>query len=219
MTKKYVKFFIPLCVGILFCGILATTGCKSDDDDDKIEDLAFSYGDHSYLIVKQLKTWAEAAVDAAKQGGYLAEIESKEEQNSIWQAILKANIAPDYVKVPDGGGIGYLWIGATDRYGEDIWMWNGANASGTFPLFWLGNNKGSAVAGSYVNWGGSSKGKTNEPDNYTDSNYSPKGQSAAAIGLASWPSGSSSPLGIAGEWNDIAETNKIYYVIEFDTNK
>jgi hypothetical protein len=34
--------------------------------------------------------------------------------------------------------------------------------------------------------------------------------------LASWPQGASSPLGVAGEWNDIADTNKIYYVVEIE---
>jgi hypothetical protein len=83
-------------------------------------------------------------------------------------------------------------------------------------MFWLGNNTGSAIAGAYVNWGGKAAGKFNEPDNFTDTQYSPKGQNAAAIGLSKWPAGSSSPLGIAGEWNDIAESNKLYYIVEFD---
>jgi hypothetical protein len=81
-------------------------------------------------------------------------------------------------------------------------------------VFWIGNNSGTALA--YANWGGKASGKQNEPDNYTDSQYSPKGQHVAAIGLAKWPAGSSTELGKAGEWNDIAETNKLYYVIELE---
>lgn len=145
------------------------------------------------------------------------EIGSKAEQNAIWQSIQQSGISTSYTQVPDGGGIAYIWIGATDKPTEGAWIWNGAGKSGTIPLFWFGNNTGLAVAGSYVHWGGTSKGKLNEPDNFTDATSSPKGQNAAAIGLTSWPAGDANPLGISGEWNDIAETNKIYYLVEFDT--
>lgn len=213
MNKRFYTFLI---MGIAWCGFL-TTSCGSDDGDDGTSDYFYHQG-HSYQIVKQKKTWTEAAADAAAKGGYLVEIESSAEQSAIWQAILKKGISPTYTKVADGGGIGYIWIGAGDRWvGEGNWIWNGANQSGTFALFWYGDNTGVAVGGSYTNWGGTSKAKLNEPDNYTDSSLSPNGQNVAAIGLTSWPDGSSSPLGIAGEWNDIAETNQLYYIVEFDS--
>ncbi len=214
------RIFISPITGILLCGIL-TTGCdKKNDDDNKGTSEYFYHEGHSYLMVKQKKTWTEAAADAVAKGGYLVEIGSKAEQNAVWQAILKEGISSDYAKAADGGDIGYIWIGAGDRWsGEGNWIWNGADKSGTFPLFWFGSSTGSAVGGSYVNWGGTSKGKLNEPDNFTDSKLAPNGQNVAAIGLTSWPTGSSSSLGIAGEWNDIAETNKLYYIIEFDSEK
>jgi uncharacterized repeat protein (TIGR02543 family) len=181
------------------------------------EYVPFTHEGHSYRIVKQTKTWAEAAADAVSLGGYLAEIGSKAEQEAIQRAIQQSGISPNYTSVADGGGIGYIWTGATDVTSEGTWLWNGTGKSGTFPAFWTGSNTGSAVSGSYVNWGGTADGKLNEPDNFTNSGVSPKGQNAAAIGLTSWPSGSSSPLGRAGEWNDIAETNRIYYLVEFDS--
>ncbi|MDR2955065.1 MAG: hypothetical protein LBV43_08285 [Prevotella sp.] len=197
-------------------------GYSCSDDDDKPEDETtdyFYYGEHSYLIVKKTKTWVEAAADAVSLGGYLVEIESKAEQDAVYKAIQDSKISSTYTKVTDGGGIGYIWIGATDRYQEGTWIWNGGNQSGTFPMFWFGSNAGSAVGGSYVNWGGTAAGSLNEPDNFTDTTYSPNGQNAAAIGLAKWPAGSSDELGRAGEWNDIAETNKLYYIVEFDKIK
>jgi hypothetical protein len=225
-NRKYmIKINILLqhiAILLLASGFLAAGySCGKDGDDDGKEgELTFTHEGHSYRIVKQTKTWAEAAADAVSLGGYLAEIESKAEQEAIQRAIQQSGISPSYTKVADGGGIGYIWIGATDGMtSEGTWIWNGARKSGTFSVFWIGNNKGGAIAGSYVNWGGTADGKLNEPDNFTDSGVSPKGQNAAAIGLANWPSGSSSPLGRAGEWNDIAETNKIYYLVEFDSTK
>lgn len=214
------KMCFSLIMGIVLCGMLANTGCSKDEDNDNGASDYFNHGGHSYLIVKQKKKWTDAAADAAARGGYLVEIGSQTEQDAIWQAIQKEGISSNYATAPDGGGIGYIWIGAGDRWvSEGSWLWNGANATGTFPLFWLGNASGVAVGGSYVNWGGTSKGKLNEPDNFKDSSLSPNGQNVAAIGLASWPAGSSSPLGIAGEWNDIAETNSLYYIVEFDSEK
>jgi uncharacterized repeat protein (TIGR02543 family) len=170
---------------------------------------------HTYTVVKELKNWADAAADAVSRGGYLVEIGSQEEQDAVYKAIRDAGVSTTYTSVGDGGGIAYVWIGAKATVVFRAWMWNGAGATtGTFPVFWNGNANGSAVNGSYVNWGGKSKGRFNEPDNFTDSSLAPNGQDAAAIGLASWPRGASSPLGVAGEWNDIASTNKIYYVVE-----
>lgn len=217
MKNSWIHYLLSL-TGILFLGLIGVS-CSDDDDDNKGKEADFfHFGDHSYKIIQKNKTWTDAAADAVDMGGYLVEIGSKEEQDAIYDAIQKSGISPAYTEVPDGGGIGYIWIGATDRYAEKSWVWNGTNANGTFPLFWLGGKGGSVVGKRYVNWGGTSAGKTNEPDNFTDAFYSPKGQNAAAIGLASWPAGSSSPLGKAGEWNDIAETNKIYYIVEFDSN-
>jgi hypothetical protein len=84
---------------------------------------------------------------------------------------------------------------------------------GGAPQFWDGDKNGNAVDGSFVNWGGESTRQYNEPDNFTDSSISPNGQNAVAIAI------SDRPYGKAGEWNDIAETNRLYYVIEYDEVK
>lgn len=199
-------------ITVICCALLA--GCKKDDTPKPD---AFTHSGHSYQIVKTLKTWSEAAADAVAKGGYLVEIGDEAEQNTVYQGIMDAGISAAYTNVTDGGGAAYVWIGATDRTVEGQWKWNVGNSSTGGSLFWTGSEKGSAASGSYYNWGGKSVDKLNEPDNYTDATYSPNGQNTAAIGLTKWPTAGSVELGKAGEWNDIAETNKLYYIIEFDT--
>jgi hypothetical protein len=64
------------------------------------------------------------------------------------------------------------------------------------------------VNGAYYNWGGTNTGTPNEPDDYNSN------QDAAAIGLEPWPAAGMG--NVAGEWNDIAITNTLYYIIEYD---
>jgi hypothetical protein len=202
-SKKAVYVAIALCITVVF-------SCK-DDEGDKGEDSPyFQHSDHSYLIVKEKKTWSAASADAAAKGGYLVEINSQEEQNAVYDAIQKSGISTTYVAVPDGGGAACIWIGASDKDNEGEWVWKGSNTK-----FWSGTGSGSAVDNKYHNWGGKKAGSTNEPDNYGE------GQDAAAIGLTKWPAGAADDdaLGVAGEWNDIAETNALYYIIEFNEVK
>jgi hypothetical protein len=191
---------------LVFIGAVAVgaVSCSKNGEDGG------EYTVSGYTVVKQLKNRAEAEADAVSRGGYLVEIGSQEEQDIVYKAIRDAGISSSYTSVGDGGGIAYVWIGAKASAARE-WKWHG-----TDDVFWNGDNDGSAVNGSFVNWGGKSKGNLNEPDDFTDSSLAPQGQDAAAIGLASWPKGASSPLGVAGEWNDIASSNKIYYVVEID---
>ena len=120
----------------------------------------------------------------------------------------------DYTAVVDGGGIAYVWIGASDQHTEGAWLWDG-DGDNSGINFWNGQgaaglNDGSPVDELYNNWGGSSSGSPKEPDDFGD------GQDGAAIGLAKWPAGIDFTLGIASEWNDISLDNSLYFVIEFD---
>ncbi|MFH1160826.1 MAG: T9SS type A sorting domain-containing protein [bacterium] len=175
---------------------------------------SFTYNGKTYEVVKEMKNWVNAAACAVERGGYLIEIGDQGEQAAVYDAIINgAGVSPNYTVVPDGGGIAYVWIGATDKEIEGTWLWDGDN-SGTGVNFWngqgvAGGGGGSAVGGAYINWGGMSTGVPNEPDNFGS------GQDAAAIALAGWPSGTTL-LGIAGEWNDISLSNAIYFVIEID---
>lgn len=175
---------------------------------------SFTYNGTSYEVVKELKTWTNAAACAVERGGYLVEIGDQAEQDAVYDAIINgAGVSPTYTVVPDGGGVAYVWIGATDKQTEGTWLWDG-NDDGTGINFWngegaAGNGGGSSVGGAFVNWGGASSGTYMEPDDFGG------GQDAAAIALAGWPAGSGS-LGIASEWNDISISNAIYFVIEID---
>lgn len=175
---------------------------------------SFTYNGKSYEVVKELKSWADAAACAVERGGYLVEIGDQAEQDAVYDAIINgAGVSPTYTVVPDGGGVAYVWIGATDEQTEGTWLWDG-NDDGTGINFWngqgaAGTGGGSAVGGAYVNWGGASTGTYMEPDDFG------AGQDGAAIALAAWPAGSGF-LGIASEWNDISMMNTIYYVIEIN---
>ncbi len=167
-----------------------------------------------YEFIKEKKSWVDASAYALEHGGYLIHIDSKEEQKAIYDSITKkANLAFDYTVVIDGGGVAYIWIGATDKAEEGTWIWDGDNDD-VGDNFWNGQGKngegdGKAVAGKYCNWGGTSASLPMEPDNYMNK------QDAAAIALEGWPAGVGS-LGIAGEWNDIDITNSLYFIVEYD---
>lgn len=148
-----------------------------------------------YEIVKENLTWKEAANCAVSRGGKLVEINSKGEQDSINLFLKKANIIASNTTAPDGGGASYLWIGGNDLKSEGIWIWDGAN-TGAGKQFWLGTSNGFPINGLYSNWG-------NEPDDFMGQ------QDALALAITDWP------LGVAGQWNDINELNKLYYIIEY----
>jgi hypothetical protein len=177
--------------------------------------VAFTYKNKTYELVKELKTWVAAAACAKDRGGYLVEINDLGEQQAIYNGLSNGGAIPThYVCVPDGGGIGYVWIGATDQDNEGSWKWDGDNdGSGTF--FWLGEGNagaggGAAIDGAFSYWGGTGSGAVNEPDNYNNN------QDYGAIALTGWPNGTIS-LGSTSEWNDISGSNQLYYIIEYDS--
>jgi hypothetical protein len=95
----------------------------------------------------------------------------------------------------DGGDASYVWIGGNDLATEGTWVWDGNN-DGSKTDFWIGDKTGTAVEGRYHNWG-------DEPDDFS-------GQDALGLALTDWP------LGLASQWNDLRESNKLFFVIEFD---
>jgi hypothetical protein len=173
---------------------------------------SFSHNGKNYELVKEKKSWTDAAACAVSRGGYLVQIDDSSEQAALVSAITASGVSTTYNPVSDGGGISYVWIGATDKVTEGIWIWDGNN-DGSGTNFWngegaAGQNNGIIVSGMYVNWGGKATGTINEPDNFGGL------QDAAALALAGWPAGSGA-LGAAGEWNDINIVNTNYYIIEY----
>ncbi len=170
----------------------------------------FTFGGKVYEVIMEQMNWADAAACAVERGGVLVSIESEAEQAAIWDAIINgAGISPTYTAIANGGGIAYIWIGATDQQTEGTWIWDGNN-DGTGVNFWTGQGaSGAPIAGAYHNWGGKSTGTVNEPDNFGN------GQHHGAIGLTGWPAGTTM-LGIAGEWNDIIGSSLLYFVVKKD---
>ena len=126
---------------------------------------SFIYNNSRYELIKEEKTWAAAAACAVQRGGYLAHIESAEEQSAIENAIYQSEIPLDYKPVADGDGKSYIWIGATDRNAEGVWLWDG-DGNGSGRQFFSGQGSagsggGSSVGGAYINWGA----YWSEPDN------------------------------------------------------
>jgi hypothetical protein len=200
---------------LLFLAAFAIIALSARANPDTLNIYSYTYQGHTYEVVKNLHSWTTAASVAKAKGGHLIHIGSQGEQDSAWLAIAAAGIATNYVTVMDGGGIAYVWIGATDKVTEGAWLWDGAN-DGIGANFWTGQGSagaggGSAQGAAFVNWGGKSTGTIKEPDDYASA------QDAAAIALNGWPGGSGA-LGIAGEWNDINISNSLYYIIEYDNN-
>jgi len=172
----------------------------------------FNYDGKTYEVIKELKNWTNAAACAVERGGYLVEIGDVNEQNAMFDAVLNgAGVPNNYVVVNDGGGVAYVWIGATDKFTEGTWIWDGNN-DGNGANFWIGQGaaglgNGQPVGGLYNNWGGTAAGLIQEPDNFNGN------QDGGAMALRGWPGGTGA-LGIAGEWNDINLSNSIYFIVE-----
>ncbi len=73
--------------------------CVSDDSIYE-----FTYDGKMYEVVRQHRTWEEAAACAVERGGYLAEINSEEENTAIFNEVLNnASIDLSMTKPLDGG--------------------------------------------------------------------------------------------------------------------
>ena len=210
MKTTFTKGIIVLLVITTGFELTSFSQCVSEENVT-----SFTYMGKVYEVVIELKSWSEAAACAVERGGYLVEINSQAEQDTIYGAIIHgAEIPADYTTVADGGGIAYVWIGASDQHTEGTWLWDG-DGDNSGINFWNGQgaarlNDGSPANELYNNWGGSSSGNPNEPDDFG------AGQDGAAIGMAKWPAGIDFTLGVASEWNDISSDNSLYFVIEFD---
>ena len=157
----------------------------------------YAFDNHNYEIITENKTWADAAACAVARGGKLVEIDSQEEQDTLWYHLNQVTFNPNNTIAPGGGGNPYFWLGGNDLDEEGFWIWDGEN-DGEGVNFWQGQVGGSPVGQIYTNWG-------NEPDDAG-------GQDCLGIGFTGWVNGD------AGEWNDITPDAEIYYIIEYPDN-
>ena len=176
-------------------GLISFSTAQGQCVGDEANVYSFTYNGANYEIVKENLYWANAATCASVRGGYLAEINSQEEQDTIFYHVNLAGITASNTVAPDGGGASYLWIGGNDIAVEGEWLWDG-DYTGSSTQFWQGTTTGSPVGGLYNNWG-------NEPDNFGT------GQDGLGFAYTNWP------LGVAGQWNDVDDSNNLYYIIEY----
>lgn len=182
-----------LLIGLITIGtsIGATAQCVTNTANI----YSFNYNGDSYEIVKENLNWLDASACAVERGGILTEINSQEEQDSVFHHVNNAGISASSTIAPDGGGASYLWLGGNDLLTEGEWVWNG-NYDTSYVQFWQGKANGNPVNGLFNNWG-------NEPDDYGN------GQDALGLAFTNWP------LGNAGQWNDVNDQNSLYYIIEY----
>jgi len=178
----------------------------------------FSYGGHSYEIIKSLASWQEASDDAVAKGGYLVHIDSKAENEEIYSRLYRYITTAEFTntRAADGGNASYVWIGGSDHDDEASWQWSDDNSE-----FSQGTNP---VAGMFTNWGQAwGAAQSTEPDDWHDANLAPQGQDFAAMAVNNPLHPGSDlgnhrdwPWGLAGQWNDVAIGNSLYYIIEFN---
>jgi hypothetical protein len=83
----------------------------------------FNYNGKIYEVIKEMKTWENSSLCAVEQGGYLIEIDDETEEAAVFDTMInEAGVSPAYTASPDGGGISYTWIGATDRQTKETWV-------------------------------------------------------------------------------------------------
>ncbi len=183
--------------------LMAMISCSDDEENEPqddgtstLESYSFTYNDTEYEVVLEKMSWKDAAAYAKEKGGYLAEINSDEEQRGIFSEVSNnAGITLTRTTASDGGGASYVWIGGNDINEEGEWKWDG-NDDGSGAQFWAGLADGSVVGGLYNNWG-------DEPDDFNDN------QDGLGLALTDWP------LGTAGQWNDLRDANRLYFLIEY----
>lgn len=158
---------------------------------------SFDFNGKIYEVIRDNKTWVQAAQCAVERGGYLTEINSQAEQDAIFAGLGDASITISNTRAFECGTCSFVWIGGHDSTIEGNWIWDGAN-DGEGPQFWMGDrNNGEAIDNLYNNWG-------NEPDNFNN-------QDRLALALNNFI------FGVAGQWNDLTGTNTLYYVIEYNS--
>ena len=146
-----------------------------------------TYNAHTYAITSSAMTFAEAKTAAAALGGYLTTINTLAENS-----FLTTKFYGTYGNA--------IWIGANDIDTEDTWVWDNGTTSGDNNLTdTICNAPSGDCTPSNAKWADNTTRKWNggEPNDLG-------GEDCANITNAN------------GFWNDLACTNSLYGVIEFD---
>jgi CubicO group peptidase (beta-lactamase class C family) len=158
-----------------------------------------NFDSHAYEIISQPMDWSEAQEYALSIGGNLVKVESFQEN-----IFLRSLMAETTTIATDGGGAKYFWLGGTDENLEGSWHWTDDTAL----------SPKSITSKDLWGQGPGFKNGFSEPDNFMGD------QDCLAMSLEIWPAGAlaSSAYGLAGQWNDISCSNKLIFVVEYDTS-
>ena len=164
----------------------------------------FEFGGHTYKIITEPASWDDASsvstgMSLAGQPGYLARVDSAEENAAILEAVL-TKVTEEQLRASladDGSDAPFIWLGGSDKVQEGRWVW-----SNNGDPFWAGDFNGTTVDNRFTNWGV-------QPDSATAA------EDALAMSAGDWPA-PFFDLGAAGQWNDLSSDNELIFVVEFD---
>ena len=144
-----------------------------------------------YSYIAEKKSFVDAEEYAKEAGGHIVTINTVNENQLIY-ALVRSKLSDEtrtqLGQANDGGGSTYVWLGATDRVTEGLWIWITDEAF------------------DYTNWGNA------EPDDFDGQDGSAMGLEDWPFGASS-----SQRFGAASEWNDIDLENRLTFVIEYQT--
>jgi hypothetical protein len=155
-----------------------------------------TYQGHVYKFYSDRLTWSAAKDFAEDLGGYLVIVNNSSENNFIKTNVTGLSFSGS---ASDGGGAKYVWLGGSDSNVEGQWKWvDGTSVprNNSTNKYW-GDGAGHGAGGS-------------EPDNFQN-------QDCLAIGLEGWPTFNSGFYGSKGQWNDIDCSNRLGFIVEFDS--
>lgn len=186
---------------LLFLALLLQSTFIFSQCVDETNIYTFDFNGHTYEIVKENKNWVEAINCAVERGGFLTEIETEEEGNTIFEEITN-NAGININNTENQFGTSAVWIGGNDNETEGVWIWDGDN-DGVGTQFWQGGTNGNPVGGAYTNWGVNPP----EPDNNTGF------QNKLTLTIDTFVPN----FGLWNDLKDLANLNTIYFIIEYNT--
>lgn len=93
MTRNINKrWTITAAILFVICNMLARTSAWAQCA-NSINIYNFTNGSTRYELVKEKKTWANAAACASERGGFLVQIDSSSEQSAVYSAILASGVS------------------------------------------------------------------------------------------------------------------------------